>query len=64
MIMQTKYSYEKTWSDTNEKDILKIICEEIGDIDSQGTLEYIVEVCKNGRTISVGNCKFRAKEIN
>ena len=63
MIIQTKYNYEKIWTDTNEKDILRIICEEIGDVDTKGTFDYIKEVCKKGKVISVGDCKFRAKEI-
>ena len=62
MNIQTQYSYEKTWSDTNEKDLLRIIEEEIGDADPQGTLSYVKEAIKNGKTISVGSCKFRVKK--
>ena len=61
MIIQTQYNYEKTWTETNEKDILRIISEEIGDADPEGTLIYIKEVIKTGKTISVGSCKFRVK---
>ncbi len=59
MKIQTKYSYEKNWTTTNEKDLLKIIVDEIGDIEPQGTLLYIKESVKKGKTISVGSCKFR-----
>lgn len=59
MKLQTRYNYEKTWTDTNEKDLLKIIEEEIGDADAQGTLFYVKEVCKKDKEISVGSCKFR-----
>jgi hypothetical protein len=58
MNIQTQYSYEKIWTLTNEKDLLKIIEEEVGDTTS-GTLTYIKESLKNGKTISVGSCKFR-----
>lgn len=61
MNIQTQYSYEKTWSDTNQKDILRIISQEIGDADPQGTLVYIKDVIKNGKVITVGSCKFRLK---
>ncbi|NPA60218.1 MAG: hypothetical protein GXO30_07130 [Epsilonproteobacteria bacterium] len=59
MKIQTKYSYEKNWTTTNEKDLLKIIVDEIGDVEPQGTLLYIKESVKKGKTISVGSCKFR-----
>ena len=61
MIIQTQYNYEKIWTDTLEKDLLRMIEEEVGDADPAGTLFYIKEVVKNGKTISVGDCKFRKK---
>jgi len=61
MNIQTQYSYEKTWTDTSEKDLLRIIEEEIGDADPEGTLSYIREAVKNSKVISVGSCKFREK---
>ena len=62
MIIQTQYNYEKSWSNTQERDLLRIIEEEIGDADPKGTLMYVVESIKSGKTISVGSCKFRKKE--
>jgi len=61
MKIQTQYSYEKTWSDTSEKDLLKIIADEVGDADPMGTLIYIKEAIKGGKVITVGSCKFRVK---
>ena len=61
MKIQTQYFYEKIWTDTNEKDLLRMIEEEIGDADPQGTLNYIKEAVKNSKVISVGSCKFRQK---
>ena len=61
MILQTQYSYEKIWTDTSEKDLLRMIEEEIGDADPQGTLKYIKEAVKSGKIITVGTCKFRMK---
>jgi len=49
MKIQTQYSYEKNWTDTSEKDLLRIIEEEIGDADSKGTLTYVKETIKNGK---------------
>ncbi|MEA2100931.1 MAG: hypothetical protein U9P72_12465 [Campylobacterota bacterium] len=62
MKIQTQYNYEKIWTDTKEDDLLKIIEEEVGDADSKGTLIYIKEAIKNGKSISVGSCKFRLKK--
>jgi len=59
MKIQTQYNYEKIWTLTGEKDLLRIIEEEIGDADVKGTLLYIKETIKNSKTISVGSCKFR-----
>ncbi len=61
MTIQTQYSYEKSWRDTNEKELLNIIEEEIGDADPAGTLLYVKESIKSGKNISVGSCKFRKK---
>lgn len=62
MQIETQYSYEKTWTLTNEADLLKVITEEIGDADPHGTLKYIKEVIKTGKEISVGSCKFREEK--
>ena len=61
MVVQTKYNYEKVWSDTSEADLLKIIAQEVGDADPLGTLVYIKESIKSGKAINVGSCKFRLK---
>ena len=61
MQIETRYSYEKIWTLTQENDLLKIISEEVGDADPQGTLLYIKESIKSGKEIMVGSCKFRKK---
>ena len=59
MKIQTQYNYEKKWTLTNEKDLLRIIEEEIGDADVKGTLKYIYEVLNNDKVVTLGTCKFR-----
>jgi len=59
MKIETKYNYEKVWQLTATDDLLKIISEEVGDADPKGTLSYIKEVIKSGKTIKVGSCDFR-----
>ena len=62
MNIQTQYSYEKTWTTTNEKDLLRMIEEEIGDADPKGTLVYITNVIKSGKVITVGTCRFKMEK--
>jgi hypothetical protein len=61
MNIETKYNYEKTWTITNEKDLLKIIEDEIGGDGADGVLKYIKESIAKGKTVSVGDCKFRKR---
>lgn len=61
MKIQTQYNYEKTWTTTSERDLLRIIEEEIGDADPSGTLLYVKEAIKSGKVITVGSCKFRVE---
>jgi hypothetical protein len=62
MKIQTKYHYEKMWSTTTERDLLKIISDEIGDADPKGTLSYIKDAIKDGKVISVGDVKFKKED--
>ena len=47
-----------------EKDLLRMIEEEIGDADPKGTLQYVKDSIKNGKTITVGSCRFKLGEKN
>ncbi|SFV55330.1 hypothetical protein MNB_SM-6-1541 [hydrothermal vent metagenome] len=61
MKIETKYNYEKLFTLTQESDLLKIIEEEVGEAGAEGTLAYIKEAIKSGKTIAVGSCKIRIK---
>jgi hypothetical protein len=63
MNIQTQYTYEKKWTDTSEKDLLRIIEEEIGDADPKGTLLYVKEAIKNGKTLTIGECRFKIQKM-
>lgn len=64
MKIETQYNYEKTWTETKEDDLIKIISEEVGDADPKGTLDYVKEAIKENKVITVGSCKFRVKGDN
>ena len=60
MKIMTQYSYEKTWRPTSEADAKKIIEEEIGAVGVEGTWSYVRTAIEEGRTITVGGCRFRS----
>jgi len=59
MDINTKYSYEKKWSKSTEKEALKIILEEMPETDAEGTLIYIMAEIKKGKIVTLGDCKFK-----
>jgi len=56
----TQYVYEKKWQKTSQKDALRIIAEEMPDTDAESTLKYILSQIQKGKTITLGECRFRA----
>lgn len=60
MDIYTQYTYEKKWMKTSQKDALRMIEEEMPDADAQGTLKYILEEIEKGKTITLGECRFKA----
>lgn len=60
MELYTQYTYEKKWQKTSQKDALRMIAEEMPDTDAEGTLKYILSEIQKGKTITLGECRFRA----
>lgn len=56
----TQYTYEKKWQKTSQKDALRMIEEEMPETDAQGTLKYILSQIEKGKTITLGECRFKA----
>jgi len=56
----TQYTYEKKWMKTSQKDALRMIEEEMPDTDADGTLKYILIEIKKGKTVTLGECRFKA----
>lgn len=59
MDILTQYSYEKKWSKTTEKEALRMIEEEMPETDAKGTLRYILAEIKKGKTVTLGDCRFK-----
>ena len=62
MDLYTQYTYEKKWSKTTEKEALHIIAEEMPETDVHGTLIYILAELKKGKTITLGDCRFKSSD--
>jgi hypothetical protein len=59
MVILTQYSYEKKWVKTTEKETLHMIKEEMPETDAEGTLTYILAEIKKGKTVTLGECRFK-----
>jgi hypothetical protein len=62
MDLYTQYTYEKKWSRTTEKEALRMIAEEMPETDAQSTLTYILSELKKGKTITLGDCRFKSSD--
>ena len=60
MDIYTQYTYEKKWMKTSQKDALRMIEEEMPETDANGTLKYILTEIQKGKTITLGECRFKA----
>ena len=53
------YTFEQKWMKTSQKDALRMIEEEMPNTDAQGTLKYILAEIQKGKTITLGECRFK-----
>ena len=58
----TQYVKETRWVPTRREDAVRIIKEEAGDADPEGVLAYVIEATRNGKTVTVGTCRFRQEK--
>ena len=61
MKFQTQYTYETKWSPTKEDELLRIIKEELKDVEPEGVLSYLKDELKKKKVITVGNCRVRVE---
>ncbi|MDD2399926.1 MAG: hypothetical protein PHR75_04900 [Sulfurovum sp.] len=59
MELYTRYIYEKKWSKTTKEQALRIVQEEMPQTDAEGTLKYILEQLQKGKTLTLGECRFK-----
>lgn len=56
----TQFYYEKIWSKVSAQEVLKLIQDEFPDVPAEATFDYVEEECKKGKTITIGECRFKA----
>ena len=62
MIIVSQYHYEKTWTPTPDKEILRMLTELFPDIPPQETLPYIKSECALGKIVTFNDVKFKAQD--
>ncbi|QOR62837.1 hypothetical protein ACM66Z_05095 [Sulfurovum sp. ST-21] len=59
-VCNTQYTYEKRWVPTTKSEVLRIIMKEMPETDAEGTFVYIFSEIKKGKTVTLGECRFKA----
>ena len=62
MQLLSKYHYEKIWQKTLDKDLPRILEEEMPDIPVQETINYIKSECAKGKTVSFITIAFKYED--
>ena len=57
----SKYHYEKVWRPTSEKDLDRIIEEELPEAPVEETKAYIIASCKAGKTVNFADISFKGE---
>ncbi len=57
--LMTQFLYEKSWTKVDDKEAMRLIDDEMKMGDAKGTLEYVKSATITGKTITVGECRFR-----
>ncbi len=58
----TQFVKEKRWVPTSYDDALRLIAEEMPDTDANATWLYIKAQIESGKTITLGECRFKLDE--
>ena len=61
-MLQTKFNYEKVFRDTLDKDVLRLIEEEMPDAPVKETFDYIKSECEKKKVVSFTSIAFKLKD--
>ncbi|MFT7823268.1 MAG: hypothetical protein ABXS92_00775 [Sulfurimonas sp.] len=59
MQVLTQFIYEEKWTKTSEHEAFNIIEREMPETDVEATWEYILSEIKKGKTVTLGDCRFK-----
>jgi len=63
-VVLTQFLKEKRWVPTSHEEALRLIAEEMPETDAEGTLLYILAEVKKGKTITLGECRFKLDTLD
>jgi hypothetical protein len=63
-ILLTQFLNEKRWVAVSRQEALRLIAEEMPETDAEGTLAYILSAAKRGKTVTLGECRFKLDTEN
>ena len=58
----TQYIYEQKWTKTSKHEAMNIIEKEMPETDVEATWEYILAEVKKGKTVTLGDCRFKMED--
>ena len=61
-VVLTQFLKEKRWVPTSHQEALRLIEDEMPETDAEGTLLYILAEVKKGKTITLGECRFKLED--
>lgn len=64
MQVLTQFIYEKEWTKTSEHEAFNIIEREMPETDVEATWEYILSEIKKGKTVTLGDCRFKLESAD
>ncbi|KIM11250.1 MAG: hypothetical protein KU37_06290 [Sulfuricurvum sp. PC08-66] len=59
MTLLSKYHYEKIWRPTPQKELERIIAQELPDADISQMCSYIMEECAKGKSVRLIDIAFK-----
>ena len=58
----TRFVYEKRWIPVTKEEAVRLIAEEMPETDAEATWRYIETETKKGKTVTLGECRFKSTE--
>jgi hypothetical protein len=57
--LMTQFVYETRWTKVSDEEAIRLINDEMKESDGAGILKYVKEAGRNGKVITIGECRFK-----